>query len=458
MKQEPIRLSDEQLCQFVQIESERNGGNIIEDITARILAEGHSRRGSYGAKESGSSSQPEDTKPPFTIEALAGHLEAKGYKVRYNVISHEIDAVGTGLDAEHITENLSALLLSELRAEDCYKGVSVQVIESYLSVIALREKYNPVMSIFAQLEWDGVDRLGDIYDIMKLREDDKLSRTLVQKWLMQCVALSCFNDLEMPFGAEGILTLVGAQGIGKTSLIAKLGLNSRLCKLGANIDPHNKDDVLQSTACFICELGELESTMKRDIAALKAFITAHTDEVRKPYARAASKERRRTSFAATCNSRDFLNDPTGNRRFFTVPCKEQFDFGLMSRLNVMQIWAQMFCEVKCSDAPSRCFRLTPDEVKALSERNGAHTKTIPAEQEIRDILDDEAENKGKYEWSHMTVTDFASHYLSLNRYTSQQVGRALEQVGILPIKRKLSGTPVRLRYVPIPKKKQNIWE
>ena len=47
---------------------------------------------------------------------------------------------------------------------------------------------------------------------------------------------------------------------------------------------------------------------------------------------------------------------------------------------------------------------------------------------------------------------------TLNRYTSAQIGRALEQVGIKPIARKLSGKTVKLGYVPIPKKKQNIWD
>ena len=58
----------------------------------------------------------------------------------------------------------------------------------------------------------------------------------------------------------------------------------------------------------------------------------------------------------------------------------------------------------------------------------------------------------------MTVTDFAGHYLCLNKFNARQIGKALEQVGIKPITRKLSGRGVKLRYVPIPKKKQNIWD
>ena len=403
-----------------------------------------------------------ESKMPLTINDTQKILENLGVFVKYNVLTHEMVFAGTDISPEHAAEVVSTIIFSGIRALEKYSGVTLPTVENFLTVIALSNSFNPVLEMLNRTDWDGVDRLPVLCKIMKLPEQDILSPRLIKKWLMQTIALSCFNECntrdKTPFGAECVLTLCGAQGIGKTSLIAKLGINSSLCKLGVNVDPHNKDDVLQATGCFICELGELESTMKRDIAALKAFLTAHTDEIRKPYARAASKEIRRTSFAATCNSRDFLCDPTGNRRFFTIPCRERFDLEALAEFDAVQLWAQIFEEVRTSDDPAKCFRLTPDEVKALCTRNGAFTKTIPAEQEIRDILDDEAENKGKYEWKYVTVTDFASYYLSLNRYSAAQIGKALEQAGIKPMKRKVSNVSVKVRYVPIPKRHKEVWE
>ena len=414
-----------------------------------------------------------DNKLPLTIADTEEILKSLGVRVRYNILTHELTFTGTDLPPEHAAEVVSTIIFSGIRAMDIYSGVTLPTVENFLSVIAVRDRFNPVLDLLGTVKWDGTDRLPQLYEIMKLDERDILSRRLIKKWLMQTVALACFNDndndnadmnanigsgVRVPFGAEGVLTLCGAQGIGKTSLIAKLGINSSLCKLGMNVDPHNKDDILQATGCFVCELGALESTMKRDIAALKAFLTAHTDEVRKPYARAASKELRRTSFAATCNSRDFLCDPTGNRRFFTIPCRERFDLEALAKFDPVQLYAQIFAEVSAAPDPSKCFRLSCDEVKALCQRNGAFTKTIPAEQELRDILDDEAENKGKYEWKYLTVTEFAGYYLSLNRYNSRQIGKALEQVGINTTLRRTNGAVARVRYVPVPKRKANIWD
>ena len=395
-------------------------------------------------------------KTPLTAETLCEFMKQNGIRVRYDDITHEICVSGTDLPAEHSTEQLSTLLFSMLRADGGFTGVNLQTIESFISLISVHDRFNPVRELLSAVKWDNVDRLPTLFNIMRI-ENDELSKRLVYKWLRQTIALSCFNETGLPFGAEGVLTLCGRQGIGKTTLIGRLGLNGRLCKLGVNVDPHSKDDLIQATGCFVCELGELESTMKRDIAALKAFLTAHTDEVRRPYARAATRTRRRTSFAASCNSRDFLADPTGNRRFFTIPCEARFDLEALSKLDMVQLWAQIFAGVSEETDKSACFRLSPDELNSLCERNGGFTKTIPAEQEVRDILDDAAENPAKYEWKMLTVTDWAGYWLCLRKYSAQQISRALSQCGVETDNVRKAGKTIKARRVPVYKKKESLW-
>jgi predicted P-loop ATPase len=145
------------------------------------------------------------------------------------------------------------------------------------------------------------------------------------------MCLLCLNDYKNPFGADGVLTLNGRQGYGKTALARKLGISPQLFKAGLALDPKDKDSVLKATSCFIGELGEVETTMKRDIPLLKAFITDSVDEVRPPYGRTTEAHIRRTSYIATCNSPDFLLDTTGNRRFWTIPCEMPFDLAALGR-------------------------------------------------------------------------------------------------------------------------------
>ena len=93
---------------------------------------------------------------------------------------------------------------------------------------------------------------------------------------------------------EGILTLQGKQGIGKTRLIKKL--IPIYVKTGLELDPSDKDKVYQCIKYWVAELGELDSTLKRDLAKLKAFITESSDEFRRPYAMKPMVYPRRTSF------------------------------------------------------------------------------------------------------------------------------------------------------------------
>ena len=126
-------------------------------------------------------------------------------------------------------------------------------------------------------------------------------------------------------------------------------------------------------------------------------------------------------------------------------------------MRVFQLWAQVFELVMNAADPSKCFRLTRDEARRLAERNGAHTKTIPAEQEVRDILNDAAENPNKYDWKMLTVTDWAGYWLCLRKYSSQQIGRALEQCGVENVNVKDNRKNLRLRRVPVYRKDESLW-
>ena len=84
----------------------------------------------------------------------------------------------------------------------------------------------------------------------------------------------------------------------------------------------DKDERLKLHLTWFCEWAELESVFRRrDIAATKAFLSSDTDLVRAPYARKAEKMPRRSIIVGSTNEDQFLNDSTGNRRFWVVPVK-----------------------------------------------------------------------------------------------------------------------------------------
>lgn len=70
------------------------------------------------------------------------------------------------------------------------------------------------------------------------------------------------------FKARGVLTLQGSQSIGKTSWISALMpdqvLREICIKLDHHLDASNKDSLITAVSHWIVEIGELDSSFKKD--------------------------------------------------------------------------------------------------------------------------------------------------------------------------------------------------
>ena len=164
-----------------------------------------------------------------------------------------------------------------------------------------------------------------------------------------------------------MLVFQGNQGIGKTRFLEKLALHPKFFAERCCIDPRNKDSIMLATNKWICELGEIGSTMKKDIDSVKAFLSRSTDEYRTPYGKAMLQYPRITSFVGTVNDEQFLVDQTGNRRFATVPLAPDLEIDYETQIkpfNALQLWSQIYQLVKDLDKAS-CFRLTTEEKNYL---------------------------------------------------------------------------------------------
>lgn len=379
--------------------------------------------------------------PVLTPESLAEWLGKNGISIGYDEIGKTLVVGGLwDENPEQLEANLPALIFSRIQCE--FQRCTLQTVQAYLSIIASRNVVSPAKNLIEPVEWDGVSRLPEIFSILGI-SGDELSETLVKKWLIQCVSL-LYNSVASPFGADGVLVLVGKQGIGKTCFFRRLAVENVLFGEGRSLTFADKDTLISATGYWITELGEIEATLKGDRERLKAFITSTVDEYRRAYARAATKALRRTSFCGSANSADFLTDQTGNRRFWTVPV-EKIDLERLDKLNVLQLWA----EIKTlSDADRQAFRLTPEEREKLANRNCSHTQFLPAEAECADLLADVSCSAYRVEWVLQSVTDFKERYSTLKNYRARTIGLALDKLGVKADVRKVNGKTMRARLLP----------
>ena len=382
-------------------------------------------------------------KPALTLESLETWLNENGIKVRRDLISHTIvvEGLSAAYNPETINNDLHIIVHNALKHEYiCDRGL----VADLLGVIAGKNRFNPVVDLLSNAPaWDGTDRINELYSILHIPENDMLSRVLLHKWLLQCLAMAR-NEIDGAYGADGLLVLQGAQGIGKTTFCKVIAVSPALVKLGQYLDTRDKDTLRRCTSCWICEWGEVETTLKSDLERLKAFITAEIDEYRLPYGRTDQRIARRTSLIATCNTPQFLIDPSGSRRFWTIPVTE-IDLDRLAVFDALQLWKQIEIEVA---ADRQCFRLTGAEREALAKRNTEHEKPIKAQMEVEDIISTAKEYPSAFVWRYSTVSSFKKEHATLNVYSVEQIAKALDKVGIKSTRKTIEGKQCRARYLP----------
>lgn len=284
--------------------------------------------------------------PPATIRNVQFLLDQNGIKCRYNEIKKkvELDIPGHAGTAENLDE-VTFIKIKSLCAEH---GMPTGSTGEYVNAIADQHAYNPVADWIRSRAWDGTDRLPEIEATVITQSDYSvhLKSVLLRKWLRSATAAALVPN----YKGRGVLTFQGPQGIGKTSwvkaLVTKPGLRDSVVKLDHHLDASNKDSILSAVANWIVEIGELDSSFKRDVARLKGFITSDSDRVRRPYARMESEYQRRTLFIATVNDPNFLVDTTGNSRWWTIAV-DSLDFN--HTIDMQQVFAQFALEVEAGE-------------------------------------------------------------------------------------------------------------
>ena len=150
---------------------------------------------------------------------------------------------------------------------------------------------------------------------------------------------------------DNILVLNGAQGVGKSTLIAKLGGDWYSDSLSLT-DMNDKTAAEKLQGYWLMEIGELAGMRKADIDKVKAFISRQDDKYRASFGRRVTPHPRQSVCFGTTNSeKGYLRDVTGNRRFWTVktPGGVTKHPWQITVLEVEQVWAEVLCLVRAGE-------------------------------------------------------------------------------------------------------------
>jgi predicted P-loop ATPase len=318
---------------------------------------------------------------PATPANLAHLLESYGICARYNIIKKKVVVTIPGLCVS--PDNFDNIALTTILSLANLNGMPSSNIPSLIMAVADLNQYNPVASWITHKPWDGIDRLPSFYGTLISKTDfpKEFKEILMYRWLLSATAAAL---MPTGFHSRGVLTLQGPQEIGKSSWLMSLvpdsALAAEMVLLNHTLDPSNKDTLITAVCHWLVEFGELDGTLKKDVARLKGFITADRDKVRRPYGRLDSEYARRTVFFATVNDANFLTDHTGNTRWWTIPVVAvKYQHGI----DMQQLFAQLALDFKAGAQ----WWLSKDESQLLELHNRSHRTVSSLHERILDIVD-----------------------------------------------------------------------
>ncbi len=221
--------------------------------------------------------------------------------------------------------------------EATYGITGINKINDATALIVKENSFHPVLDYLDTLEWDGQERVDRLLIDYLGAEDCKYVKAVTKKALVACIARIKNPGCKFDY----VLTLVGKQGIGKSTLFKKLG-GKWFSDSFTTVQ--GKEAVEQIQGYWLIEMAELSGLRKAEVETIKHFMSKQEDVYRPAYGRRTETHPRQCVFFGTTNNSDFLNDSTGNRRFWAVdtmiqePTKDLFTD--MDQEEIDQIWAE----------------------------------------------------------------------------------------------------------------------
>lgn len=223
---------------------------------------------------------------------------------------------------------------------ECIYGiVSSQKVDDALALEIEKKKFHPIIKYIKSLQWDGTPRVNTLLIDYFGAEDNTYTRAAIRKML--CAAVTRVFHPGTKF--DTALILVGPQATYKSTFVKKLGKN---WFSDTFTTVQGKESFEQIQGAWLVEIAELSGLKKAEVETIKHYISKCEDSFRPAYGRTIETYKRQCVFFGTTNSKDFLRDPTGNRRFLPIDVRPEYATKNVAEEltdeEVDQVWAEAY--------------------------------------------------------------------------------------------------------------------
>jgi hypothetical protein len=333
-------------------------------------------------------------------------------------------------------------------------------VRSAILHVATEHAFNPLQKYIKGLQWDGIPRAAMFLETycaatLKNRNGDDITehvRRISLRWLVSAIARAMKPGCKV----DTVLILEGTTDLYKSTALKVLGgefFSDSKITIGTN------DAMMLAGSNWIHEIAELTSFHASETEVQKAFFSSPTDNFRPPYGHAVIKFPRLCVFVGSTNDERYLNDPTGNRRYWPIHCGGRFQIKKL-RQDRDQIWAEAYAVYKAAEVCPECdlpmehrcekhrWWLDPDENKVLETVNNFRLKAEYSEAIADYILKLDPKRRPAMYTTFEVAVDVLK--LTPDRVSSQQVpiGRALKVLGFEKDRRREYGVLTTFHLVP----------
>lgn len=319
-----------------------------------------------------------------------------------------------------------------------------------IKMIALDNEFHPVADYLTSLTWDGQDRIADL--AKALGQDGTFSHTILHKFLISCVVRPLeWNNHggHVNWKIDTVFILKGHQGKRKSSFFKALCADEEWFSDNLpSITHERKDASLHMMGKWLVEQAEFEGHVARSsVEMMKAFITREREIFRKPYGRAEVNMRRPSVLVGTTNSSSFLNDPTGDRRFWVleIPKDRMIDLKWV-HTNRDQLWAQAVDAYRKGEI----WWLTEDEARQSNRLNERFRRPDALAEAIMEYVQTEPKMYGltkdtRYEdeigftLKNLAMMGLDKKLSDLKTYEAQNITSHLTDLGFVKVRARVDG-------------------
>jgi len=365
---------------IVHFADTKQGGDVSDWLDAGHTAEELLQRCEEGADPSAAPlNWPETKKNGAPVARSQRNIEAfllhRGVELRHNKFSIRDEVLQAGK-----VRQLDDDLLRNLRMDADALGLqpSREYFDDAVLNFCRRNTYHPVCDYLDGLKWDGVERLATWLHTYAGAPDTAFNRAIGQATLVAAV-----RRVRVPGSKfDNLLTLEGPQYAGKSTL-ARVLVGPEWFSDSLQIGSDPKQTIEDTAGKWVCELAELAGLKPKGRERVKAFLSRGTDRAALKYERLAKDVPRQFICIATVNEGEYLDDPTGNRRFWPVRC---------GRIDIPALQGdrdQLWAEAALLEAQAASTELPTEVLGHASDEQRKRVTCHPWRDMIEPILEDE---------------------------------------------------------------------